>query len=38
MLRVTVELLPDGDAEIARTLAVMTVANDDTGHAHERPL
>jgi len=31
MLRVTIELLPDGDAELTRTLAVMTVANDDTG-------
>jgi hypothetical protein len=31
MLRVTIELLPDGDAELARMLAVMTVANDDTG-------
>jgi hypothetical protein len=31
MLRVTIELLPDGDADLARTLAVMTVANDDTG-------
>lgn len=31
MLRVTIELLPEGDATLARTLAVMTVANDDTG-------
>jgi hypothetical protein len=31
MLRVTIELLLDGGAELARTLAVIMVANDDTG-------
>ena len=31
MLRVTIELLPDGDEELARRVASMTIANDDTG-------
>jgi len=33
MLRVTIELLPDGDEEAARVLGQMTIANDDTGTA-----
>ena len=31
MLRVTIELLPDGDEEAARLLGKLTIANDDTG-------
>ncbi|MGF6367932.1 hypothetical protein OKW40_000682 [Paraburkholderia sp. RAU6.4a] len=30
-MRVTIELLPDGDEALARPLAAMTIANDDTG-------
>lgn len=31
MIRITVELLPKGDASRARTLATMEIANDGTG-------
>jgi len=31
MLRVTIELLPDGNEEAARPLGELTIANDDTG-------
>lgn len=29
MIRVTIELLPEGDAELARTLATTAVINED---------
>jgi len=31
MLRITIELLPDGDEEAARPLGQLMIANDDTG-------
>jgi len=31
MLRITIELLPDGDEEAAHSLGQLTIANDDTG-------
>jgi hypothetical protein len=33
MLRVTIELLPDGDADLVRQLARLDVTNDSTGTA-----
>ena len=33
MLRVTIELLPEGDEALARPLATMSIANDGTGTA-----
>ncbi len=31
MLRVTIEMLPDGDEESAQLIGHLTIANDDTG-------
>ncbi|GAB2871667.1 hypothetical protein GCM10027093_04130 [Paraburkholderia jirisanensis] len=33
MLRVTVELFPDGDEALARPIAQLSIVNDDTGTA-----